>query len=148
VPTTFSRLTPRREIQTKVNLSGEEVVFTFDANGATLNWGERWDEATEAGPLADILLELITAWDVIKEDGSPDPINREHLMRMPMWALNKINVGLQTASGPPSEEGNASSLSSVATAQAAEDSKPDSENSPNGSSDLTSPSVSASPSSS
>lgn len=145
MPSTFARLVPERLATVAVELGPETVVFTYDANGMTLTWGERWDKASTARDNALVLLEVMKGWDVVKEDGSPDPLSIERLSGLPIWMLNEINRVIMQASRPSSEEGNESSASSAASVQAVEHSEPGSQTSPNGSASTESQTVSASP---
>jgi hypothetical protein len=145
VPSTFARLVPERLETVAVELGPETVVFTYDANGMTLSWGERWDKASTARENALVLLDVVKAWDVVSDDGTPDPISIERLSELPIWMLNEINRAIMQASRPSSEEGNESSASSAASGQAVGHSEPASQTSPNGSASTESQTVSVSP---
>jgi hypothetical protein len=126
---------------------GDCVSFTFDRNKITDAWMEDWDRLEQERDIAlmnEALADLIIAWDIVNEDGSPYESSAEHigfLFNIADKAL--ILREMITATAPTEAEKRGSSkLSSTPSSDSTEQAP----NSPNGSETSPLPAPSASPS--
>lgn len=109
MPSTFKTLVAERLAHATVDFDGSPVVFTYDANALTMDWADKLEAAKDADVAAGVLLEVMRGWDVVNDDGSPDPLRAEHLKRMPAWAFRDIQIALISAALPSRAEKNESS---------------------------------------
>lgn len=146
MPATRSQLRRPVIVEHKVDFGdGVEVMFRYDRNKITDAWVREWtrhEEEQNAGALNEVLGDLIEAWDVLNDDGTPCPITADMIGELLSYP-DKIKVlqELMTASVPSRAEGNASSASSASPST---DSMQEQPSSPNGSDTSGSPSVSES----
>jgi hypothetical protein len=152
MPATPSHFKRPRVVNHTIDFYGVDVKFVYDANKLRDSWIQEWsalEEESQGGKLNEMLDDLIISWDIVNDDGSRFPKTAEtigDLFTIPDKSV--VLRELMTAVRPSSEEGNASSTSSVALAPAEEPSKPDSPSSQNGSETLQPQTVSESPSTS
>ncbi len=126
---------------------GVTVKFTFDRNKITDAWMEEWtrlETEQDISTLNQALNDLILAWDIQEEDGTPyrkTPETIGYLFALP--DKGRIFRELVEAAVPTRAEGNASSEPSSTPQSASAEPQ---QTPPNGATPSASPPVSASPS--
>ena len=85
-------------------------VVRFDKTKVTRHWVTSADNRDGVLGFYEALLEVITGWDLVNDDGTPYPLTVENLAALNLDLQDEQDVVLQImqAAQPSSEEGNAS----------------------------------------
>ena len=138
---TFKAITAAKLAHCTVDFDGTPVVFTFNVNAVTLDWADTLENTKGPEEAAEVLLQVIRAWDIVTDDGEPEPLRAEHLRQLPAWAFQELQKAILNTALPSRAEKNESSQRS-SEKPSTQDSVPLS-TSPNGSETLPSPTSSA-----
>ena len=98
-------ITPRVQYVARAltDLSGQQIDLTDlaqDARNAIVR--DRTAAVSEAiGDYLDILVSIITAWDVLGDDGKPLPVTAEVMADFPYEFINALFAAVQSGGGDP-----------------------------------------------
>jgi hypothetical protein len=111
----LSHLTRAKPTTATIDLGdGDTVSLTFDANRVTPRWmDEAMQRVTDQDMLSlcKALSEVLSAWDVVDDNGSPVPIEPA-LKDLSFPVVNSLFEAVCKSAAPSSEEGNGSATTS------------------------------------
>jgi hypothetical protein len=91
-----------------VNIKYRPGALTLDVADRLKTLGE--NEQIEVAAI--LLLPLLVEWDILNDDGTPLPLTREGLGKVPLVFLNRIADEMTNASRPSRDEGKGSPATS------------------------------------
>ena len=106
------RQRPARLVTAALELRGQHAfTVTFDASRVTRRWAR--DADANAGALYGKLVEILTAWDLQNDDGSPYPLTEDALFDLNLELADDTEILRQIieAAVPGAAEGNGSATS-------------------------------------
>ena len=96
-------------VRVTIPFAGETIEVEFDRNRFTENWFRRLQDGMESGDVSSssrALAEIVTAWNLVEEDGQPTPVTVDVLAELPFPLIRLLDEAIGEAAVPSSAEGN------------------------------------------